>query len=321
MKKLIIFLLALILTVPVYAQRKIVGNQLDNNTVTSVQLADSINLAEIVILTTEDSCFIIGTASDGVRVLIDTTGSIKIDNDLSVADSIRCEEINIKTVEATPFNLGTATDATRASIDSTGTSTFDNDLFVGDSARIEELYILTTDATPFSGGTATDNTRAQVDTSGNATFDGDMSYAGHKDGQVMLFNTFHCDDFTEWIPTINGVNCPASQTAVICWLPLTGLKIGDEVTTYTVVGDAIEAAALTLDAQIYSINKADPLTQTAITNGAMTQVNADGNFDVAVNCDNITVVTDKQYVIQFTATTGVGDSINLMGVELAINRK
>jgi len=167
-------------------------------------------------------------------------------------------------------------------------------------------------------------TELKVD--GTATIDdasivGDLILSGHKDGQTMLFNTFICDDFTEFIPTINGVNCPASQTAVVCWLPLSGLKIGDEITSYTVVGDATEAAALTLDAQIYSINKADPLTQTAITNGAMTQVDADGNFDSVVNCDDITVATDKQYVIQFTATTGVGDEITIIGVELAINRK
>ena len=126
---------------------------------------------------------------------------------------------------------------------------------------------------------------------------------------------------TEWTPTLSGADCPASQTAVLCWIPLNFLKVGDVITTYSIVGDATETNALTLDCQIYRINQADPLTQTALTNGAMTQVDAGGNFDVVVNVDDETVATDRQYIVQLTATTGVGDLITVMGAEVTITRK
>ena len=143
-----------------------------------------------------------------------------------------------------------------------------------------------------------------------------------KTGQIFTVNAFQYPvPGTEWTPTLSGANCPASQTAVLCWIPLNFLKVGDVITTFSIVGDATEINALTLDCIIYRINKADPLTQTALTNGTMTQVDAGGNFDVVVNVDDETVATDKQYVLQLTATTGIDDVITVIGAEVTISRK
>ena len=143
-----------------------------------------------------------------------------------------------------------------------------------------------------------------------------------KTGQVFTVNAFQYPvPATEWAPTLSGADCPASQTAVVCWIPLNFLKVGDVITSYSIVGDATETNALTLDCILYRIDKADPLTQTALTNGTMTQVVAGGNFDVVVNVDDETVVTDAQYVLQLTATTGVGDLITVIGSEVTITRK
>jgi len=139
--------------------------------------------------------------------------------------------------------------------------------------------------------------------------------------RTFLVNAFHFPDpISEWRPVLQGAYLPASLTAKKCWLPLPFLKLGDIITAYNLVGDAIEVTALTLDCKLVRVNKADPLTTTDITNGGMVQVIADGNFDVAVNPDDETVATDKQYALEITGTTGVGDSIYIIGAEIQITR-
>ena len=134
-------------------------------------------------------------------------------------------------------------------------------------------------------------------------------------------NKFHFPDpISEWTPTVNGAYFPVSLTAKKCWLPLNFLKVGDIITAYNLVGDAIETNALTLDCKLVQVNKADPLTTTDITNGAMVQVIANGNFDVAVNPDDTTIATDKQYVLELLGTTGVADEIYVIGAEVTITR-
>ena len=152
-----------------------------------------------------------------------------------------------------------------------------------------------------------------IEASANAT---PASYS-----RTFHVNTFHFHDpISEWEPTVYGAHLAASLTAKKCWLPLNFLKVGDIITAYNLVGDAIETNALTLDCKLVQVNKANPLTTTDITNGAMVQVTADGNFDVAVNPDDTTVTTDKQYILEFLGTTGVADEIYITGAEVTITR-
>jgi hypothetical protein len=137
----------------------------------------------------------------------------------------------------------------------------------------------------------------------------------------MIFNTFICPaPGTDWTPQLEGCGLAASKSAKKCWIPLSGLKVGDIITTYDLVGDATEAAALTLDCKLVRVNKADPLTTTDITNGAIVQITADGVIDSTCNCDDTTVATDKTYMLEILGTTGVGDSITLIGAHVTVTR-
>ncbi len=152
-----------------------------------------------------------------------------------------------------------------------------------------------------------------IEASANAT---PASYS-----RTFLVNAFQFPDpISEWEPTLKGAYLSASLTAKKCWLPLNFLKVGDIITAYNLVGDAIETTALTLDCKLVRVNKANPLTTTDITNGGMAQVTADGNFDVAVNPDDETVITDSQYCLEITGTTGLLDEIYVIGAEVTVTR-
>lgn len=138
--------------------------------------------------------------------------------------------------------------------------------------------------------------------------------------------TFHVNAFqypapgTDWTPTLIGAHLAQSKSAKKIWLPLNFLKVGDVITTYNLIGDAVETTALTLDCKLVRVNKADPLTYTDLTNGAITQVVDDGNFDATANVDDETVATDKQYMLEILGTTGNGDTITVIGAEVTITR-
>ncbi len=125
----------------------------------------------------------------------------------------------------------------------------------------------------------------------------------------------------DWAPSASGASLPATRVGVICWLPLNFLKLGDQILSYKLVGDAIESAAITLDCKLVRVNKADPLNTTDIAGGGITQVDADGNFDSEATLTAAEVVaTDKQYYLEILGTTGVADAILVMGAEVKVVR-
>ena len=126
---------------------------------------------------------------------------------------------------------------------------------------------------------------------------------------------------TDWTPQLEGARLAASLAAKKCWLPLNFLKEGDAIISYNLMGDATEAAALTLDCKLVKINKANPLTTTDVAGGGITQVVADGNFNSeAILTAPETVATDKQYALEILGTTDVGDEIIVIGAEIVIRR-
>lgn len=144
--------------------------------------------------------------------------------------------------------------------------------------------------------------------------------------------TFHVNAFhfpnpgTDWTPSINGAELGANLSAKKCWIPLNFLKVGDIITTYNIVGDVHEEGGdtVTFDCKLVRVNKADPITTTDITNGGITQVDADGNFDSTANCDDETVATDKQYLLECQGTTSnvsSNEKIIVIGAEVTITRK
>jgi hypothetical protein len=140
--------------------------------------------------------------------------------------------------------------------------------------------------------------------------------------RTFLSNCFICPaPGTDWTPQLEGVGLVQSKSAKKCWLPLGFLKIGDKIVSYKIVGDAVEADALTLDCKLVRVNKADPLTTTDVTGGGITQVDADGNFDSEATLSSPeTVATDKQYALEILGTTGTGDSITVIGAEVVVQR-
>lgn len=126
---------------------------------------------------------------------------------------------------------------------------------------------------------------------------------------------------TDWTPAVTGAGLAASLATKKCWLPLNFLKIGDQIVSYKLVGDVVEAAAATLDCKLVRVNKADAPTTTDVAGGGIVQVAADGNFDSLATLTAAEVVaTDKQYVLEILGTTGAGDSIIVMGAEVKVIR-
>lgn len=126
---------------------------------------------------------------------------------------------------------------------------------------------------------------------------------------------------TDWTHQVEGAHLAQNLAAKNVWLPLNFLKIGDGIVSYKLLGDAIEAAALTLDCKLVRVNLADPLTTTDVAGGAIAQIDADGDFDSEATLTAVeTVTTDKQYALEILGTTGVGDAITVMGAEVLVRR-
>jgi len=125
---------------------------------------------------------------------------------------------------------------------------------------------------------------------------------------------------TEWAPASLGARLPVAQTAAVAYLPLNFLKIGDVIISYKLTGDMVVAGTTTLDCKLVRLNLADPVTTTDITNGGITQLTADGDFDSAAAVDDETVATDKMYYLLITGTTDAADTIDVMGAEVLVRR-
>jgi hypothetical protein len=140
--------------------------------------------------------------------------------------------------------------------------------------------------------------------------------------QIFNFNSFACPaPGTGWTPDIAGVTLPASQTAAKCWLPLSPLKSGDLVLDYTLLGDAVMVAALTLDCKLVLVEIADPIVPVNVTDGAMTQVVANGTFGEKILPASNYVGPGSQLCLEIVGTTGVGDSITVTGAQITILRR
>lgn len=143
--------------------------------------------------------------------------------------------------------------------------------------------------------------------------------AAHRTRTFMVNSFQYPASGTDWTPQLVGAGLAQSLSAKKVWMPLNFLKIGDAIVSYNLVGDATEAAALTLDCKLVRINKADPLTTTDVAGGGITQITANGNFDsLATLTAPETIATDKQYSLEILGTTGAGDSIIVMGAEVVI---
>ena len=140
--------------------------------------------------------------------------------------------------------------------------------------------------------------------------------------RTVLWDTFQYPaPGTDWTPQLEGAGLGANLTAKKVWLS-GELKLGDEIVGYNLVGDAVEAAAITLDCKLVRVNKADPLTTTDVAGGAIAQIDADGNFDSVATLTNAeAAATDKQYKLELLGTTGAADALTVMGAEVIVRER
>lgn len=114
---------------------------------------------------------------------------------------------------------------------------------------------------------------------------------------------------------------PASQTGSTFVLPLSGMKVGDEITAFKVVAQ-IESAggAVTLDADLRKVTNAaaDPVDASV---GAITQVSVVADTAVGAVKDSLSEVVQagEFFYILLTGTTAALTDIQLLGVELSIS--
>jgi len=139
--------------------------------------------------------------------------------------------------------------------------------------------------------------------------------------KVILCSTFQYPaPGTDWTPGATGATLAAGKTAKKCWCPV-NLEIGDIVIGYRIAGNVVETNAATLDCKFVKVNLADPLTTSDIAGGGITQVTADKTFDVAVTLTAPEIAaTDQAYNFELVGTTGVGDTIKVLVIEVIIDR-
>ena len=118
----------------------------------------------------------------------------------------------------------------------------------------------------------------------------------------------------------NLATLPASQTASTLVVPITGLKVGDTITSFKVVGQ-IESAGntATLDADLRK------LTATAAGNadasvGAITQISVTADTKITTEKTGLTEVTaaDESFYVLLTGTTAASTDVDLMSITVTV---
>lgn len=141
----------------------------------------------------------------------------------------------------------------------------------------------------------------------------------------MFFNGAQVVTASGWAPAADGTTrLAASLTAKAFYIPITGLKSGDELVSFKLLGQ-IESAGngVTVDADFRKVTAAAAdVTDASV--GAITQISKTADYKIAdsktfsaVN----TVAVDSQYYVLVTSTTGASTDVAITGVELTINRK
>jgi len=269
-------------------------------------------------------------ANDGTAAITiaDTTGAIGLTTATTVSGALAC-------TSTADFQGNVSASTGNPNIDlSASSGTFltpTGNVTVGGNTTVTGTLDIQGNTTASSGNPSVDLSGSNstfTTPTGDTTISGDLVITGHIDGLTLLYNTFQCPaSGTDWTHEQVGATLATNKAAKKCWIPLTGLNIGDEIVSYKIVGDMHEEGGdtCTLDCKISSVNKADPLTTTDIAGGAIVQVAADGNFDVEATLGAAeTVATDKQYVLEILGTTSnvsANEFIKVIGAEVVVNRK
>lgn len=123
---------------------------------------------------------------------------------------------------------------------------------------------------------------------------------------------------------VHLVTLPASQTGSTLVIPITGLKVGDTITAYHLIGQ-IESAGntATLDADLRK-QTADAADVTDASIGAMTQISATADTKIDSANSSKTLATpevvgqDETFYLLITGTTAAATDIALQGVAIEV---
>ena len=116
--------------------------------------------------------------------------------------------------------------------------------------------------------------------------------------------------------------CPASQSASTLVVPVSGLKVGDVITAFSLVGqiEGTSGNTTTVDADLRKMTAAAAdVTDASI--GAITQVSvtADAILSASKTLATPEVVgADETFYVLITATTGASMDIALQGVTITV---
>ena len=117
-----------------------------------------------------------------------------------------------------------------------------------------------------------------------------------------------------------AVTLAASATADTWVIPLTGLLVGDVITSFRITGQ-IESAggAVTVDANLRKMvgAVADP-TDASVDSITQISVTADTEIDDAKSGLSATVASGEVYYILVTSTTAASTDIQLLGAEVTV---
>ena len=115
---------------------------------------------------------------------------------------------------------------------------------------------------------------------------------------------------------------PASQTGSTLVVPVTGLKVGDVITAFSVVGqiEATSGGTVTVDADLRKLTAAAADVADASL-GSITQVSVTADAIISASktlATPETVGADETFYVLVTATTGASTDIALQGVTLTV---
>jgi len=161
----------------------------------------------------------------------------------------------------------------------------------------------------------------------NPTFSGTVSGTAYHD-ITMFYNQPVIVDSSAWAANSAGCMTLAENlSAKHVMYPLTGLKEGDQITKFRVLGGVLApstSATTTIDASLWKCTKTADSVAAATSCGAITQVAAseDAALDSEKDVTDLTVADDYQYFVLVKGTTANNTNCAafITGVEADIYR-
>lgn len=116
--------------------------------------------------------------------------------------------------------------------------------------------------------------------------------------------------------------CPASKAAATLIMPVTGLKVGDKITAFSLIGQ-IESAGntVTLDANLRKLTAAaSDVTDGSV--GSITQISVTADAIISSAKTGLTevVAVDETFYVLLTATTTASTDIALQGITVTVSQ-